>query len=419
MSDAYAGAPFVPPNQDAPNPRPGIYPTIQIPDDFDPKNAATYFLAQYRAFADFIAYMQKTAKWRPPFAASAVTAGFSSVATGTNNTGTGVVTVTSLGSKSGSLYFPVIKIILGGARGVATFQWSNDSGASYGATQTTAATYTDATSGVTVAFSNDTYVANDTYSFWPSHSPLATFLGEDGSARSIVDHMGFPGGRLGRFTCGWDVAVTVAAGQSRAQLAGDARWNRETSANAGIAREAPAAGFLANAVLKLTPGTANTNFCQIDSEHLFSGAATGLAARMEFDVALSAIGANLVDWTFGLSDQADDVPALRFYKDSTDTNWGSQYVDNAVGTSASDSGIAPVANAFNRFRIEWYAPGTTSGKLALFFIDDKLVGAYQPAADLGNLCIKFRGDCIGAATSFARVGPVDVTWARFLDVNPL
>jgi len=59
-----------------------------------------------------------------------------------------------------------IKIISGGARGTATFQYSSNGGLSWSATETTAATYAvPASSSLVVSFASGTYVADDVY-YW-------------------------------------------------------------------------------------------------------------------------------------------------------------------------------------------------------------------------------------------------------------
>lgn len=78
----------------------------------------------------------------------------------------------------------VIRIILGGAIGVATFQYSLDGGSTWSATRTTATTYVlgsapgdpgnvggNATTGITAAFTAGTYVVATTYSFTATAQP--------------------------------------------------------------------------------------------------------------------------------------------------------------------------------------------------------------------------------------------------------
>lgn len=69
-------------------------------------------------------------------------------------------------------YSMIVKIIVGGAVGTATFQVSYDGGKNYGPTYLTAATFV-LDSGVTIAFAAGTYVAADTYS-WTETGPINT-----------------------------------------------------------------------------------------------------------------------------------------------------------------------------------------------------------------------------------------------------
>jgi len=84
----------------------------------------------------------------------------------------------------------VVQIQAGGAVGVATFKTSIDGGATYGATQTTAASMVDATSGITLAFVG-TLTALGTATFRSAFTPLAQWNDPAGNARSAVDHNGY------------------------------------------------------------------------------------------------------------------------------------------------------------------------------------------------------------------------------------
>src|SRR6185436_16793991 len=59
----------------------------------------------------------------------------------------------------------IVRIVLGGAVGTATFQFSLDGGDTYSPVTTTASTYLMPNSGVTLNFAGGTYVAATTYSF--------------------------------------------------------------------------------------------------------------------------------------------------------------------------------------------------------------------------------------------------------------
>lgn len=72
-------------------------------------------------------------------------------------------------SASGDPYLDsdyVIKIITGGALDTATFRYSRDSGVTWSEEFTTAAGNFDVEGGTFIQFNNDTYVADDTYSFF-------------------------------------------------------------------------------------------------------------------------------------------------------------------------------------------------------------------------------------------------------------
>jgi hypothetical protein len=67
-------------------------------------------------------------------------------------------------------YTAIVKVVLGGARGTATFKYSLDNGSTYSPVIVTAATYLIPGTGVTVNFASGTYVADETYS-WTSTAP--------------------------------------------------------------------------------------------------------------------------------------------------------------------------------------------------------------------------------------------------------
>jgi len=79
-------------------------------------------------------------------------------------TGTTPPTVTLSGNPTGLVTGQVqIDIVVGGARGTATFRWSEDGGVTWAATQATAASVVLTGSGLTAAFAVGTYNADNLY----------------------------------------------------------------------------------------------------------------------------------------------------------------------------------------------------------------------------------------------------------------
>src|SRR5262249_2850692 len=152
-------------------------------------NAASV-LQDFKTLADYTSYLNTVARYQPPKASGSGTPGFSAV----THIGTGSGTVTPTGATSGGL-FVAIQMISGGAVGTATFQYSTDGGANWSSTQTTAATFAIGATGIIVVFSGS-FVITDLYLFRQVFTPMAQFIDSAGNGRFLIDHNGFPLGRL-------------------------------------------------------------------------------------------------------------------------------------------------------------------------------------------------------------------------------
>ncbi len=151
---------------------------------------------------------------------------------------------------------------------------------------------------------------------------------------------------------------------------------------------------------------------------------------IEAHVAMDAIGGNGVDVWFGLKEGATiAVPAgatvahVCFVKEGGDTNWQCSSGDGTAQTRV-DSGTPPVANTYQRLRIEYHGANTTLGldnstaPVTRFFIDGTLEAETTSAnvptdADAVGLFLMLgaAADGTGPASDFQIFsGPIKVAW---------
>jgi len=187
----------------------GVPPTVALPNDGEPANAASVAQA-YKTLADFSAHAQASSRPDVPVLASS-----SSAFTAPSYNGFGGTVAPSGAVHHSDGLRVVIQVQAGGAVGVATFKTSIDGGATFGVTQTTAASMTDATSGITLAFAG-TLTAFGTAAFRSAFTPLAQWRDAAGNGRALVDHNGYVGGKRFSFREDWigffgsAIAVSVA-----------------------------------------------------------------------------------------------------------------------------------------------------------------------------------------------------------------
>lgn len=168
-------------------------------------------------------------------------------------------------------------------------------------------------------------------------------------------------------------------------------------------------------------GTANRIFALLDQ----------VVAIVEIPVYLTAIGANGVDVGFGFTQSPDtNNPAgsdtwCMFIKESADTNWQAKAA-NGSGATTVDTGVPPVVNTWQQFRLEFHGASTPVGvangdATVLFYIDGELVAtisdANVPTAANGGMGLNAhaRADATGPAADLSmRGGPIQLAWKPFL-----
>ena len=168
---------------------------------------------------DYVNWIQSSARFCPPVNSAGGAGGYTAVTyNGFGGTVAPGQTPTGVRIATGQSFY--LKIIVGGAVGTATFQSSMDGGNTYGATQTTAASMTDATTGITLAFSG-TFTANGTAQWRSAFTPVLATADVNGNIHNLADHDGFPMGRRSELRFEWAPAVSM---NSSGLSTTDARW---------------------------------------------------------------------------------------------------------------------------------------------------------------------------------------------------
>lgn len=426
----YTGLARPPIAQDNPQmPMPGVAPQVNIPADTDGNNVATLLLQQYRALADFVAYIQASQKLFPPIV-PALGSGFSTVV----RVGTGAGVIVPTGPCNTGLNC-VVKIMAGGATGVATFQFSTDGGITYGATTTTATSYTDVGSGVILAFSG-TFVTNDTYQWYSAMTPIARFCDPSGNVRGVIDHNGILSpARYSMMREDWldatdqsfSTASSALVQSGRWQVNGSASyieygWTCEPSTTADIIYIGRAAkiGCVAGAGLK--------GYLQRSGKDCIISA--NLVLTLEFAALMPNVQSGtecylgLFDTTH-YTDMENSAVRCWFTKKTTSTVWSVQ--NNPAGLDL-DTAVSIDHTQYQRFRIEIHGANTPIGianggvPVSIFFINESLVAL--SAVGLVNtqqFAIGFGMHSTGspASTPLVYVGAVTCISGQYLSLPSL
>jgi hypothetical protein len=422
MSAPYSG------NKDAvqtpsPAPAPRAVPVGQLIADSDGLTSANLY-QEFKVDKDFIAHIQ-----------SAVGLDVPVLNTGTS--GFTAVTLSSFGgtvTPSGGVHHTdgtrfMIQIQTGGAVGVATFKTSIDGGTTYGALQTTAASMTDATSGITLAFAG-TFLAAGTAGFRSAFTPLASWNNQAAKLRSQVDHNGFMIDRVSTFREDWPIAGTAgSAGQMTA--IGLYQWFALIAGTANVSVASTVTPTFPSGYCEFAVATTSAAKAGISSAMQFFHCQSSLvSAVLEFEYAMDTAGANNQTHQIGLSAVRDmSSPSggyIAFSKLSGNTNW--QCITNDGATSNSqDSGVAPPAGGpstgFQRFRIEFHGSAAPYGAPArvFFFINEALVAV--STVNVPNTFLYFSGYVLNTNTTgglqHGFLGPVRCVSNRWATLSPL
>jgi hypothetical protein len=293
----------------------------------------------------------------------------------------------------------MLKIIAGGAVGVATFQTSMDGGNTYGATQTTAASMTDATSGITLAFVG-TLTINGTASFRSAFTPLAEWRDAAGNTRSFIDHNGYYRGRRNEFYEDW---MSLS------------RWT--TVANNGTASFLSAASSRPGGAIDLayTSAVAGNNLTLITP--LCVGFLNAMSLVMEFEVSPPAAGNH--NWLIGMASAASGTLSSANQVCAVGRQGSGTYklcTANGSINNSADSGVTPSApGTLDRVTLELHGSASPYGAKARLFVNDNL--AVESTTALPNASMGFMvGGTATGAVAFAElmVSPMRAIWNRVI-----
>lgn len=331
----------------------------------------------------------------------------------------------------------IVQIQLGGAVGVATFKTSVDGGNTYGALQTTAASMTDVTSGITLAFVG-TFTALGTAAFLSGFTPLAQWRDAAGNGRQMVDHLGYRRGRFNEFYTNWS---ELGQKGSFAGVAGPTTggssifWDIATGGTliaTSLASAMPGGRF----VQILTSNQTNAATSAVFSPWLFSPASTYTSMVLEFDVSLSPSILSL-DFKIGLTHQDSagafvgpvgspiaGEQALCLVKQAGDAHWFLETADT-FGFTKTDTGITPSTTAAtpDRVTIELHGSGSPYNIRAVVFINEKPV-INAGNGSIANFPVFDQAMCFtvaaqaksGTNSGSITASPVRMLWNRYLSL---
>jgi len=385
MSSTYTGSASAV-QTPAPAPAPGATPIITLPADNDALNAAS--VAQMvKVPTDYLTFIQSAVKLDVPTINSGGV-GFTSV----THTGTDTGTVTPSGSvKIATGVRFMVKIIVGGSVGTATFQTSVDGGNTYGGTQTTAASMTDATSGITLAFANH-FTASETYAFRSSETPQASWQDSAGNTRFAIDHVGYPMGH-GRmeFREDW-VGASTSVSSTSAPISNFQRWSATIATGGTITSEAADANY-PGPFMALATTNSNGSQSALDTACKLVYVETFSSIVADYDVGVGTAPGGSPTWQVihGFSTSATSwggaTSGAFFQASNANANW--QCITSEGASNAQvDSGVAVSfagQDQMASFRIEIHGSGSPYGAKVRFFISGKLVAettTHQPAGAL-------------------------------------
>lgn len=422
----------------SPVPGPGTSPKLQFPDDSTDGASWANVQQQGKANADHIAHVQKSVALDRPIL-NASNGGYSAVVA--NALGGTVTPSSSVHIADGTRF--LIQIQLGGAVGVATFKTSMDGGATFGALQTTAASMTDATSGITLAFAG-TFLAGGTAAFRSAFTPQAQWLDAAGNVRGRISHNGYRAGRILEYYEDWrGLGLTGSIAGGGAGRLGPSG----PSGPAGVFWDLPASSAVsllaqnllmpgARALYLNNFGMSNGSTAVVYTAGFFSPT-TFASLEMEFDVMLHT-GASNTDFKIGLTSHysgtsfvepiatpLNSEQAFALVRQSADTQWYLLTGDTS-NTTKTPTGVTPASavGTVNRVFMELHGSASPCGTRARVFIDGNLVidsGSitHMPTVDQPmGLCVA--QTCNNASNlGELYVSPIRVAWNAYANQPPI
>jgi hypothetical protein len=406
----------------SPAPAPRAIPKIYLPADADGATWAN-LQQQQKVDTDYLAHIQSAVGLDVPV----INASGSGFTTPVNSGLGGTITPSGSAHIADGTRF-VVQIQTGGAVGAATFKTSMDGGNTYGALQTTAASMTDATSGITLAFSG-TFTANGTAAFRSAFTPQASWADQAGNVRGIIDHNGYRRGRLVEY---YEDFLTASPGTSTV--------NGAASLTSGKLRYSlPATTNFQTIYSPAIPGTIPLNInigsnAASSATVVFNSAMPIVSAQaftslvLEFEIIGG--GASNVDWKIGLSSSlASATPNnanydLALCKQAADTAWqlltanGSTFTKTPSGVTASTTLGSP-----DVITLELHGSASPYGAKARLVVNNTVV---ETASTLpfGGGTAPMYFVIIGTTTSATNsaalwITPVRAVWNRQASLSPI
>lgn len=352
----------------APGPR--VLPTISIPAGNETRSIES-IQQQMRVGTDFIGHVQ-----------SAV--GLDIAVANSSGSGFSAPVFTSFGgtvAAGGNVHLTdgtrfVIQIQTPGATGTATFKTSMDGGNTYGALQTTSASMTDATSGITLAFFG-TFTALGTASFRAAFTPIMEWRDSAGSVRGILDHNGYRRGRLNEFVFDFlDIAGGTITGAASLLINTRLAYSVPVGVNINTQGGSGTLAMPCPYLRAVSTNAASGAILYVKSGVNILEPAAFTSAVMEFEVQLNS--ASNCDWKFGFSNTTGGTPtgefAVALCKQAGDTTW-QLLTGNGSTSTKTNTGVTPNTAAPDRVTLEYYGSASPYGAIARVFINEVLVGA--------------------------------------------
>lgn len=401
----------------APAPAPGALPAISIPAGTDVRTIES-ITQQMQVTTDYQTLVQKSVLLDVPTQNASGTGFTSPVYT---NFGGTVAPSGSIHISDGTRF--MIQIQTGGAVGTATFKSSKDGGNTYGVLQTTAASMTDATTSITLAFSG-TFTAGGIATFRSAFTPQAAWQDANQRTRSIIDFLGKrTSGRNDEFREAWMVPQSsITSGATCANPI----WQFSASgANSSLVSGDPTVSPVAvGNFMSMVPGTANTNAAALYQRKPFwtSNFATVLnVLECEFVPVTSMAN---ITWTFGWTSDptssiliAPPTNSGAWFTSAAGGNWNAVTQSGTGTQTAVSTGVAPTVGTIQRFRIVTAGSNTQYGAYTiLFFVNDNpptAITTTMPPTGAGAYYLFFAGVCTGTATGSGKIYPVYQEQNRF------
>lgn len=263
-----------------------------------------------------------------------------------------------------------------------------------------------------------------------STTPLALFANSAGNTRYMIDHNGFPDGRISTFKEDWNI-VQGSSSTSANPLSNYPMWMTTISgAGASFAGAGTMSSVYGGHVVDIRHGS-TTNGAKVfvaTTNKMMDPTCTFASWVLEFDAAFDAVGANSVTAYLGLSSAQDPTAAtsgfMWFTKRSTDTNWQAQCGTTTPGgtVTTSDTGVAATASGsgLQRFRLEYHGSTTPFGAATvLFSVNDSSPISITSNVPTAQMNIAF-GTTLTATAGTSLdffLGSVNFVWNRFANAN--